>query len=68
VPAGWPTAAAKRSGTVVAADESEITIDEVGLRRHSTARWEVASGRSRRRWQTSPRESRAGLSCRAVDL
>jgi hypothetical protein len=51
VPAGWPTAAAKGSGTVFAADESEITIDEVGPRRQSTARWEWASGRSRRRWQ-----------------
>ena len=30
VPAGWATAAEKHSGTVVAADESKITIDEMG--------------------------------------
>ncbi len=30
VPAGWAAAAEKHSGTVVAADETKITIDEMG--------------------------------------
>jgi hypothetical protein len=30
VPAGWATAAEKHSGTVVAADDTKITIDEMG--------------------------------------
>ena len=50
VPAGWPTAAERRSGSAVAADETKITIDEAGPRRQSIARGGSASGRSRRRW------------------